>query len=462
MSLASIPEALQALREGKPVIVADDEGRENEGDVILAAQSASQEWIAWTVKHSSGFICAPMTNEIADRLNLPPMVEHNEDPRGTAYTVSVDAADRLSTGISASDRAHTLRTLADPASTPASLSRPGHIMPLRAVDGGVRERDGHTEAAVDLMKLAGLIPVGAISEIVADNGEMERLPGLIALGEREGVPVITIEELIRFMEANRCETDPEPVVDVSEWQRVTFEVETTVPTEHGTFRVRAYRDRSTGADHVAWISDGPDGVAPADGTLVRVHSECLTGEAFGSLKCECGPQLDAALETIRDQGGVVIYLRGHEGRGIGLINKLRAYRLQEDGLDTLDANLRLGLPADARDYGAATAILDDLGVERVRLLSNNPEKARQLRERGIEIDELVPLVVGVGEFNEGYLDAKRDRMGHALPAHEVLDEARRSAVGRAGALPVVGEVTGSIPTASTTTTTSAPTERTAS
>jgi 3,4-dihydroxy 2-butanone 4-phosphate synthase/GTP cyclohydrolase II len=423
MSLSNIPEALEALRLGKPVIVADDEGRENEGDVILAAESASQEWIAWMVKNTSGFICAPMTNEIADRLELPPMVEHNEDPRGTAYTVSVDAADRLSTGISASDRAHTLRVLAEPASKPSNLHRPGHIMPLRAVDGGVRVRDGHTEATVDLLKLAGLIPVGAISEIVADDGEMMRLPGLIALGEREGVPVITIESLIRFMAEIDCEADPSAVVEIPESSRVTFEVETNVPTEHGAFRVRAYRDRSTGADHVAWIAPTPDGAAPVDGTLVRVHSECLTGEAFGSLKCECGPQLQAALDTVETEGGVVIYLRGHEGRGIGLINKLRAYKLQEEGFDTLDANIALGLPADARDYGAAYAILKDLGVSSVRLLSNNPEKARQLRERGVEVTELVPLVVGVGEFNEGYLETKRDKMGHALPTDAVLDEA---------------------------------------
>ena len=419
MSLADIPTALRALQDGRPIIVADDEGRENEGDVVMAAQFASQEWIAWTVRYTSGYLCAPLTNEIADRLELPPMWSHNEDPRGTAYTISVDAADRLSTGISASDRAHTLRVLADPESTPASLIRPGHIIPLRAVDGGVRERDGHTEATVDLLKLAGLTPVGVIGEIVEDEGEMMWLPGLLALGEEHDVPVITIEELIRFMEERKCEKDPTAVMEIPETERVSFEVETNVPTEHGTFRVRAYRDRSTGADHVAWISGEPQ-----DGALVRVHSECLTGEAFGSLKCECGPQLDAALERIQDDGGIVIYLRGHEGRGIGLINKLRAYRLQEDGLDTLDANLMLGLPADARDYGAATAILKDLGISSVRLLTNNPEKARQLEERGVTVSELVPLVVGVGEFNEGYLEAKRDRMGHALPDDAALDAVR--------------------------------------
>jgi len=267
------------------------------------------------------------------------------------------------------------------------------------------------------MKLAGLTPVAAIVEIVDEDGEMMRLPNLIRLGERENIPVITIEALIRFMEERRCERDPKAEVTIPEWQRVTFEVETRVPTTHGSFRVRAYRDRSTGADHVAWIAG-----EPRDGALVRVHSECLTGEAFGSLKCECGPQLQAALDTIQEQGGVVIYLRGQEGRGIGLINKLRAYRLQEDGFDTLDANLALGLPGDARDYGAAVGILKDLGIRRVRLLSNNPEKARQLAERGVEVDELVPLVVGVGEHNEGYLDAKRDRMGHALPSHQALVE----------------------------------------
>lgn len=410
MSLATIPEALAELRAGRPVIVVDNESRENEGDVVLAAELASQEWIAWTVKNSSGFICAPMTNEIADRLELPVMVAHNEDSRGTNYTVSVDAADRLSTGISAADRAHTLRVLANLDSTPSSLHRPGHILPLRAVEGGVRERDGHTEAAVDLLKLAGMTPVGAIAEIVADDGEMMRLPALIELGQREGVLVVTIEALIDYLQEFHCDKPLETVTPIPETSRVIFEVETTVPTTHGPFRMRAYRDRMTGADHVAIVAGTPQ----RDGTLVRVHSECLTGEAFGSLKCECGPQLDAAMDTIQREGGVVVYLRGHEGRGIGLINKLRAYKLQEEGLDTLDANLALGLPIDARDYGAATAILQDLGIESVRLLTNNPEKVRQLEEHGIGVEERVPLVVGVGAFNEGYLETKRDRMGHAI------------------------------------------------
>ena len=416
MSLTSIPAALEALRAGRPVIVADNESRENEGDVILAAQSATQEWLAWTIRNTSGFICAPMTNEIADRLQLPLMVVDNEDPLGTAYTISVDAADRLSTGISAADRAHTLRVLADVTSTPMSLHRPGHIIPLRAADGGVRERAGHTEATVDLLKLAGLVPVGAIGEIVADDGEMMRLPGLIALGETMDIPVITIAALIDYLQQWHCDADVPVVVDIPETSRVIFEVETTVPTAHGTFRFRAYRDRMTGADHVAVISG-----TPTDGTLIRVHSECLTGEVFHSGKCECGPQLDAALDMIDEQGGIVIYMRGHEGRGIGLINKLKAYRLQEDGLDTLDANLALGFPADGRDYSAAVAILDDLGISKVRAITNNPEKLRQLEERGITIVERVPLVVGVGEFNEAYLEVKRDRMGHVIPTKDVLD-----------------------------------------
>ncbi len=419
MSLAEIPTALDALRAGRPVIVVDDESRENEGDVVMAAQFASQEWIAWTVRHTSGYLCAPLTNEIADRLELPVMVVDNQDSRGTNYTISVDAADRSSTGISASDRAHTLRVLADLGSTPASLIRPGHILPLRAIDGGVRERSGHTEATVDLLKLAGLVPVGVIGEIVADDGEMMRLPGLIAFGEAEGVPVITIESLIEFLQEKHCDVDVPMPVEIPESSRVIFEVETTVPTTHGSFRFRAYRDRMTGADHVAIIAG-----EPTDGALIRVHSECLTGEVLGSLKCECGPQLDAALDAIAEAGsGVVIYMRGHEGRGIGLINKLKAYALQEQGLDTLDANIALGFPADGRDYGAAVAILEDLGLSEVRAITNNPEKLRQLTERGIRVIEQVPLVVGVGDFNEAYLEAKRDRMGHILPSTAVLDEA---------------------------------------
>ncbi|HEY0374604.1 MAG TPA: GTP cyclohydrolase II [Amnibacterium sp.] len=409
MALAPMEEVLDALRAGRPVIVADDESRENEGDAILAAELATPETVAWMVNHSSGFICAPMTNAIADRLELTNMVRFNEDPRGTAYTVTVDAADRYSTGISAADRAHTLNVLADPSSTPASVTRPGHIVPLRAVDGGVRVRGGHTEAAVDLLRLAGLTPVAAIAEITSPDGTMTRMPGLLELGAAESLPVTTVAAIIEHLNANPglctrvgISTPPPP-------PRIRFEVETALPTTHGLFRVRAYRDAMTGDEHVALIvgTPGPD-------ALVRVHSECLTGEAFGSLKCECGPQLDAALDAIQAEGGIVVYLRGHEGRGIGLVNKLRAYRLQEDGLDTLDANLALGLPADAREYIAAAVILEDLGVPSVRLLTNNPNKIAQLEAHGVRVSERVPLVVGVGAVNEGYLEAKRARMGHLI------------------------------------------------
>jgi 3,4-dihydroxy 2-butanone 4-phosphate synthase/GTP cyclohydrolase II len=424
MSLATIPEVLDALRAGKPVIVADDEARENEGDAIMAAEFATQEWIAWMVRHTSGFLCAPMPDDVADRLELPLMTERNEDVRGTAYTISVDAADRNSTGISAAERAHTLRVLAGPGSTPEQLIRPGHVIPLRAVEGGVRERAGHTEAAVDLMRLAGLSPVGVIGELVEDDGEMMRLPGLIELGEREGLPVTTVAALIDWLREWHPGQDlanGSAPTAVPESSRVAFEVETSLPTDRGVFRVRAYRDRGTGADHMAIIAGDP--ARDPEGAIVRVHSECLTGEAFGSLKCECGPQLDAALSEIQDRGGVVVYLRGHEGRGIGLINKLRAYRLQEDGLDTLDANLALGLPIDARDYGAATAILTDLGIDTVRLLTNNPEKVRQLEARGIRVAKRVPLVVGVGVGNTGYLDTKRRRMGHTIDDQQLTDAA---------------------------------------
>lgn len=428
MSLATIPEVLDALRAGKPVIVADDEARENEGDAIMAAEFATQEWIAWMVRRTSGFLCAPMPNAFADRLQLPPMVARNEDARGTAYTISVDAADRTSTGISAADRAHTLRVLADAEATPERLIRPGHILPLRAVDGGVRERAGHTEAAVDLMRLAGLSPVGVIGELVADDGEMMRLPGLIELGEEEGLPVTTVAALVAWLREHGdapvgadATGGAAPAAAIAESARVDFEVETLLPTSFGEFRVRAYRDRKTGADHLAILSGDP--AAAEGGAIVRVHSECLTGEALGSLKCECGPQLDAALEMVQREGGVVVYLRGHEGRGIGLINKLRAYRLQEDGLDTLDANVALGLPADARDYGAASAILAELGVARVRLLTNNPEKVRQLAEHGVDVAERLPLVVGVGRGNQRYLETKAARMGHQIDEQQLADAA---------------------------------------
>ncbi|HWL01602.1 MAG TPA: GTP cyclohydrolase II [Microbacteriaceae bacterium] len=412
MSVATIPEALEALRAGKPVLVVDDADRENEGDVIVSAALATPETLAWMVRVTSGYLCAPMPRELADRLALPPMVAVNQDPRSTAYTISVDAASGVTTGISAADRARTLNVLADPASEPEDLIRPGHILPLRAVDGGVRVRAGHTEAAVDLMRLAGLPPVGAIGELVTDDGSMMRLPEILALGEERDLPVVTIADLIVFVADLPAGQEP-PVAR----PRVSLRAEANVPTEHGTFRVRAYRDAATGHDHLALISD-PIPETP----LVRVHSECLTGEAFGSLKCECGPQLDAALDAIAAEGGVVVYLRGHEGRGIGLVDKLRAYRLQEDGLDTVEANVALGLPPDRREFGGAAAILADLGATSVRLMTNNPDKVTQLAAYGVDIAETVPMVVGVSNENREYLSVKRDRMGHILPSDDELEQ----------------------------------------
>lgn len=411
MPIGTLDEALDHLRAGRPVIVVDDEGRENEGDIVLSASLATPEWVGWTIRHTSGYLCAPMPGEWIDRLELPIMVEESQDPRRTAYTVSVDSAQGIGTGISASDRTRTFRALADPQSTPESLIRPGHVLPLREAEGGLKSRHGHTEATIELLRRAGLEPVGVIGEVIREDGELMRLPELLEFGQEHGVPVVTIDQLLQTMDEADSPLAPQVRSDIlDDTSRVIFEVETNVPTVHGKFLLRAYRDRATGADHIAIVAGKPH-----NGMLVRLHSECLTGEAMGSLKCECGPQLDAAMETIHEHGGVVIYLRGHEGRGIGLVNKLRAYRLQEAGLDTLDANLALGLPADARDYGAAAAILRDMGINEVRLLSNNPEKRRQLEEHGITVSALEPLIVGIGADNAGYLEVKRDRMGHRLP-----------------------------------------------
>ena len=411
MTIATIQEAVDAIAAGLPVLVVDDEDRENEGDVIIAAAMATPELLAWRVRVTSGYLCAPMPGDLADRLGLPPMVAKSEDPRSTAYAISVAAASGVTTGISAADRARTLRVLADPHSSASDLIRPGHILPLRAVDGGVRQRAGHTEAAVELAQLAGLPPVGAIGELVNDDGTMMRLPEILELGERTGYPVVTIADLIVHLGGPVSEGTARVTPAVS------LRAETTLPTTHGTFRVRAYREAATGDDHVAIIADP----IPAN-PLVRLHSECLTGEAFGSLKCECGPQLDAALDAIAAEGGVVIYFRGHEGRGIGLVDKLRAYRLQEDGLDTVDANTALGLPVDRRDFSSAAHILTDLGIDSVRLASNNPLKLQSLRDGGIEVTDLVASHVGVTTANAGYLGTKRDRMGHRLPDDAALQE----------------------------------------
>ncbi|MEY4043091.1 MAG: hypothetical protein RL529_658 [Actinomycetota bacterium] len=407
MSLSTIEEALAALREGKPVLVADAENRENEGDAIMAAEFATEEWIAWIVRNSSGYLCAPMTEQRANHLELPLMVLSNQDFLRTQYTVSVDAAEGVTTGISAADRALTLRTLANPVSTPESLIRPGHVLPLRAHQGGVLARQGHTEATVDLLKLAGLTPVGVIAEMVSADGTMTRLPELKEIGKREGLPVITIEQIVEY---RRSQDDfPEETVN----DRIRFEAEAKLPTIHGDFRVRGYYDTRTTADHVAIIAGNPTG----EDVLIRMHSECITGEAFGSLKCECGPQLDFALDQIANdpKGGIVIYLRGQEGRGIGLLNKLKAYALQDTGLDTVDANLALGLPSENREYGAAVSILRDLGVNSVRLMTNNPAKSDFLNQAGIKVNSYVPVIVGEAAQNKQYLETKRARMGHIIP-----------------------------------------------
>ncbi|MBO1750420.1 3,4-dihydroxy-2-butanone-4-phosphate synthase [Actinotalea sp. BY-33] len=414
ISLGTVEEALEALRSGRPVLVADSPDRENEADVILAAESATAEWVGWTIRHSSGYLCAPMPSERADALELPLMVPHSQDPRRTAYTVTVDAADGVTTGISASDRARTLRVLADRAAGPQSVIRPGHVLPLRAVPGGVLHRAGHTEAAVDLCRLAGLEPVAGIAELVHDDGSMMRLDATAELAEQHDLVLLTIADLVAWR--RRHGDLPAVAEPVDADRRVHATGVATLPTRHGHFRVHGYRDLRTGAGHVALVSDGIG--VPTTLPVVRVHSECLTGDAFGSLRCDCGPQLDASLAQAAREGGAVVYLRGHEGRGIGLLSKIDAYALQDAGRDTVEANLELGLPADRREYGAAAAILHDLGLGAVRLLTNNPAKVTGLTAHGVEVDEVLPLEVGRTTENAAYLHTKAVAMGHLLSHHE--------------------------------------------
>lgn len=400
--------ALDALRAGRPVLVADSAEREDEADVVLAAQSATPEWVAWTVRHSSGYLCAPMPAARADALELPLMVPRSEDPRRTAYTVTVDAADGVTTGISAADRARTLRVLADPASGPRDLVRPGHVLPLRAVPGGVLHRAGHTEAAVDLCRLAGLEPVAGIAELVHDDGTMMRLPAATRLAEEHGLVLLTVAELAAW---RRAHDDGVPDAPEAPALRVHRTGTALLPTAHGRFRAHGYRDLRTGAGHVALVPERP--TSPSSVPVVRVHSECLTGDAFGSLRCDCGPQLDAALASVAREGGAVVYLRGHEGRGIGLLAKISAYALQDAGRDTVQANLDLGLPADRREYGAAAAILQDLGLTRVRLLTNNPAKAVGLTAHGVDVT-CEQHEVGRTAENAGYLATKAAVLGHRM------------------------------------------------
>jgi 3,4-dihydroxy 2-butanone 4-phosphate synthase/GTP cyclohydrolase II len=401
---ARVEAALEDLRAGKPVLVADSEARENEADVVLAAETATVEWVAWTIRHSSGYLCAPMPGPKADTLALPLMVPHSQDPRRTAYTVTVDAASGVDTGISAADRHRTLQVLANPKARAEDVIRPGHVLPLRAVSGGVLHRPGHTEAAVDLCRLAGLEPVGAIAELVHDDGSMMRLGATRDIAEREGLILLTIQDIIDF---RRDRGDTAPPMGV-ERMRVTFSGEAQLPTVHGDVTVRGYRDERTGDEHVALVVPTKEGIVP----IVRVHSECLTGDAFGSLRCDCGPQLDASIEAIVREGGAVIYLTGHEGRGIGIVRKIQAYALQDGGSDTVDANAELGLPIDRREYGAAAAILHEIGLTTIRLLTNNPAKVEGLRASGVEVTERVPHMVGATPENERYRRTKVERMGH--------------------------------------------------
>ena len=410
MQLSTIESALEALRAGKPVLVADSADRENEGDAIIAAELVTPEWMAWMVRHTTGFLCVPMEESRANDLDLPLMTTNNKDPHGTSYTISVDASNRKATGVSAEERANTANVLADPKSNPESLIRPGHMLPLRSHPAGVLGRAGHTEATVDLLKLAGLTPVGVIGEMVSEDGSMMRLPELIEVGARENLPVVTIEQIIDYLTTHEISHTENPT------NRIRLDAVAKLPSTHGNFTLRGYYDIKTTADHVAIISGNPMG----ENVLVRMHSECITGEAFGSLKCECGPQLDFALDQIANDpnGGIVIYLRGQEGRGIGLLNKLRAYSLQDQGYDTVDANLALGLPSENREYGAAVAILRDMGVSSVRLMTNNPAKSGFLNNAGIPVNEYVPVLVGQALENAGYMATKRARMGHILPEEQ--------------------------------------------
>ena len=404
----AIERAIADIAAGRPVVVVDDEDRENEGDLIFAAEKATPELLAFMVRYTSGYVCVALTSAEADRLDLPPMYHTNQDARGTAYSVTVDAAEGISTGISAADRAHTIRLLANPASTAKDFRRPGHVVPLRAKEGGVLRRPGHTEASVDLARMAGLHPAGVLCEIVSqkDEGDMARRDELEVFAADHDLAIITIADLIAYR--RRTEKQVERVA------------EARIPLAAGTFRAVGYDSLLDGIEHVAFvygeIGDGQD-------ILVRVHSECLTGDVFGSLRCDCGPQLEAALAAVATEGrGVVLYIRGHEGRGIGLLHKLQAYQLQDDGADTVDANLALGVPADARDYGTGAQILCDLGVRTMRLLSNNPAKRIGLEGYGLRVTGRVPLPISPNPENLRYLRTKRDRMGHDLAQLEHYDQ----------------------------------------
>lgn len=399
IKLDSIESAIADFAEGKMVIVVDDEDRENEGDIIVAAEKITPEQVNFMLKNARGVLCAPMPISRCEALGLPRQVETNTSVLGTPFTITVDKLEGCSTGVSIHDRAATLRALADPTSTPETFGRPGHINPLYARDLGVLERAGHTEAAVDLARLAGLEPVGVLMEIMSDDGGMARLPELRRRADEWGLKLISIRDLIRYRLEN------ESLVEEG--------VEVDMPTKYGHFRLIPFRQHSNGLEHIAIIK-GDVRSNPEKPVLTRVHSSCATGDIFGSCRCDCGDQLHRALEMIEEEGrGVVLYL-SQEGRGIGLMDKIKAYKLQEEGFDTVDANLHLGHRADERDYGVGAQILHLLGIQRMRLMTNNPVKRIGLEGYGLEIVENVPIEVGTNEYNRRYMQTKKDRMGHTL------------------------------------------------
>jgi len=403
--LDDVDRAIKDIAAGRPVLVVDDENRENEGDIIFAASMATPELLAFMIRYTSGVICMPMREAELNRLQLPQMTAHNTEHHRTAFTVSVDARDRISTGISAADRAATIRKLVDPATTAADLVRPGHVFPLRYAEGGVLRRAGHTEAAVDLARLAGLPEAGVLCEVVNDDGTMARLPELRAFANTHDLALISIEQLIEY----RRRTE----------RQLSRQAQTRIPNAYGQWLAFGYRHEIDGTEYIALVLGDVHG----ESVLTRLHSECLTGDVFGSLRCDCGAQLDAAMAAIAAEGrGVVLYLRGHEGRGVGLLSKLQAYELQDAGADTVDANTELGLPVDAREYSAGAQMLADLGVRSVRLLTNNPAKVTGLAACGVDITARIPLASAITPFNLRYLTTKRDRLGHEI--HDLNDPER--------------------------------------
>jgi 3,4-dihydroxy 2-butanone 4-phosphate synthase/GTP cyclohydrolase II len=422
--LDDVDRAIKDIAAGRPVLVVDDENRENEGDIIFAASLATPELLAFMIRYTSGVICMPMREAELDRLNLPQMTSHNTEQHRTAFTVSVDAKDGISTGISAADRATTISRLVDPATTAADLLRPGHVFPLRYAEGGVLRRAGHTEAAVDLARLAGLPEAGVLCEVVNDDGTMARLPELRVFANTHDLALISIEQLIEYRRRNE--------------RQLSRQAQTRLPNAYGQWQAFGYRHEIDGTEYVA-LAFGD--VTGGSDVLTRLHSECLTGDVFGSLRCDCGAQLDAAMAAIAAEGrGVVLYLRGHEGRGVGLLSKLQAYELQDAGADTVDANTQLGLPVDAREYSAGAQMLADLGVRSVRLLTNNPAKVTGLADCGVDITARVPLASAVTPFNLRYLITKRDRMGHEI---QDLDDPERA--GLAAPAPLNGQPVPSLP-----------------